>query len=169
MKTTAAFLLGVLSTALVAAAPRAPSKYVDATYGFSIEAPAFPAAPKGGTCSPAFFFAPAQGGFATNVNVQIQENGMGIRDFVAGTKKEMEPLAFTYLEDREVVVSGQPGVRFEYKGKIENSALHWAALAVAARGRIYLVTATCTEAAWPQHEKALRACLDSFALTELTK
>ena len=62
--------------------------------------------------------------------------------------------------------SKRSGIRLEYTGKLGARTLHWLALAVAARGRIYLVTATCPEEDWPKHEKALRAGLESFLLTK---
>jgi len=165
MKTMSAFLLGVLSTAAVAAAARAPSKYVDATYGFSIDAPAFAAVEKGGSVSPAMFLAPPQGGFSTNVNVLIQENEIGIDAYAESTREQMKTVGLTMIEDKKVEISGKPALRLEYAGKGQGGRpLHWAAIAVAARGRVYLVTATCSEAEWPKQEKALRACLDSFQL-----
>jgi hypothetical protein len=164
MKTATAFLLGALSTAGLAAAARAPSTYVDATYGFSIAAPSFPAAPKGGTCSPAIFFGPPEAEFAPNVNVLIQENALSLDAYAELNRKEMKELNLTSIDEKRVEVSGRPALRLEYAGKLGPRALHWLAVAVAARGRVYLVTATCPEEAWARHEKALRASLESFVL-----
>jgi hypothetical protein len=167
MKTLTAFLLGVLATAALAAAARAPSKYVDATYGFSIDAPAFAAVEKGASVSPAMFLAPPRDGFSTNVNVLIQENEIGIDAYAETTREQMKQVGLTLIEDKKVEVSGKPALRLEYAGKGQGGRpMHWTAVAVAARGRVYLVTATSLEADWPKQEKALRACLESFSLTE---
>jgi hypothetical protein len=164
MKSAAiAVLLAVSAGGLVR--PAGPSVYTDGTYGFRIEAPAFPR-PKGGSVAPVMFFAPAADAFADNVNVSLQYTDMGVEAYRDLTLRQFKENGLTVNAVEGRKVSGRDALLFDYSGRQMNRDLRWLALAVVEKERVFLITCTALKGSFESREKAFRACLDSFAVAD---
>jgi hypothetical protein len=106
---------------------------------------------------------PISGGFAPNVNVQIQPFEGTISDYVSLSKQQFAQAKLKLLkeETRDKVTAF-----LEYSGEMQGQALHWYAKAVSNAGRVYLVTATATEDQWNSVAAKLKACVDSLELNK---
>jgi len=104
---------------------------------------------------------PPSGGFAPNVGVQIHPHAGSMDEYAALSKRQFVTMKLTLIRETKV---GKAAVAFEYSGKMRGRRLHWYAKAIAKDNRVYLVTATCTEAQWPRLSARLKACVDSFQL-----
>ena len=139
--------------------------YKDARYGFSIEAPAFAAA-EAASVTPVMFFAAPENGFAANVNVSVQTTPMTAKEYAELSREQFQQMKFEVVSEKELKVSGRDALLWDYRGRAQGLDLHWLALAVADKGRVFLVTATSTADAFPKHEKAFHAALRTFSLPE---
>jgi hypothetical protein len=144
--------------------PETASRFVDAANGYSIEPPAFPKAPAGTACQTAAFLAPPEGGFAPNVNIQIQGNATSLEEFITASRAQFKEYGLNLLSEEKRKVSGKEAVAFDYEGDVQGTPLRFAALAVGVGGRVILVTATTPKESFGTHEKAIRACLGSLQL-----
>lgn len=131
-------------------------------HGFSIQ----PLPSKGGAQASAqvlLMAMPAEGGFAPNVNVQVQAYAEGIDAYVKLSKSQFLQLGIKLIADKKL---GADAVSFEYTGPMQGRELHWFAKAFQAKGKplIYLVTATATAEQWPSVGPTLKANVESFKL-----
>jgi len=104
-------------------------------------------------------FLPATEDFAPNVNVQIQPYAGTMDDYIALTMRQLDKANFKLLQKN---VLGKAIAVIEYTGEMNGRALHWYARAEKLAGKVYLVTATATEAQWNEVAPRLKACVDSF-------
>lgn len=109
---------------------------------------------------PVTMFLPATDAFAPNVNVQIQPYQGTIAEYVNLSQQQFRSIGLRVLSE----VSTDSTVVWEYEGRLQGRALHWYAKAVQEQGKIYLVTATATDAQWRTVSAQLRACVDSFGI-----
>ena len=147
-----------------APAAAAASRYVNGTYGFSLQPPTFARVPAGGTGTLAMFFAPPSAGFAANLNITVEENATTRDAYLKAMKPQLEELGLTLHASEELDVDGHPAALLEYSGKSNGHDLRWLALAVPTKERVLVVTATVPAAQWKEHEKAMRESLKSFSL-----
>ena len=103
-------------------------------------------------------FLPASGGFAPNVNIQIQPYKGSLSAYAELSKKQMKAASMTLLHEK--IQAG--ALLLEYSGTSQGRKLHWYAKAQLADGRIYLATATATEQQWRTVADKLKACVESF-------
>jgi hypothetical protein len=106
---------------------------------------------------------PGSAGFAPNVNVMVQAYADTMDAYIALSKTQFTQMEAKLsldkkLSDKEWVV--------EYTGKLPQGELHFYARAVAVPGKVYLITATDTPAAWEKNGAALKKCVDSFVLAK---
>lgn len=139
--------------------------YKDARFGFSIEPPAFAAA-EAVSVTPVMFFAAPENGFAANLNVSVQTTPMTAKEYAELSRGQFQQMKLEVVSEKEMKVSGRDAILWDYQGKAQGRELHWLALAVVDKGRVYLVTATSTADAFAKHEKAFHAALKSFTLPE---
>lgn len=156
-------LIGTLVVAQAPPAARQPN-YIDSTYGFSFASPAFPQAGAGQPAVPVIVAGPTVDGFASNVNVNIQQLATTRQGYIDLSLGQLRQLGFKINSTTEVTVSGKEGVRFDYEGKLGGRELHCLALAVVEKERVVLVTCTAQATAYQAIEPEFRACLDSFRL-----
>ncbi|WP_457632994.1 PsbP-related protein [Oceanithermus desulfurans] len=150
--------LALLTCAVTTAAAPARTTFPDA--GFSIQT--LEAPPESGSYLVLMMFLPPEQGFQPNVNVMVQTYDGTIADYLQLTLKQFEQLGYRTL--RSGLRDGRT-VYVEYSGRFQGRAMHWYAVAVAnGRGRVYLTTATATEAQWPALADRLTAVVDSFRL-----
>ena len=95
---------------------RKPSTYTDALYGFRIQAPGFPEAPKASTVIPVMFFGPAEGGFSSNVNVLVQLVKMTRDQYLDLSLRQFKARGCTINAVQKIEVSGKEAIRFDYQG-----------------------------------------------------
>ena len=160
---SAAWILPLLLAA--APLPQAPP-YADPVYGFTIQPPKFPAASARVGVTPVMFFAPAENGFAGNLNVAVQSTDKTLQEYAELSRGQFEQLKLTLVSEKPLKVSGRDALLWEYEGKMQGRDLHWLALAVPDKGRVYLATCTATPEGFLRNEKAFRAALQSFSLPE---
>ncbi len=103
---------------------------------------------------------PPQDGFAPNVNVDIQASDGTMEGYADISRGHFKNAGFEIVSEK--IVDGE--LTFEFKGKVEGNPLHWYAKAFKRKDRVFLVTATATEAQWQGVSAKLKACVDSFAL-----
>jgi hypothetical protein len=168
MKTLPWILPFWLSAALLLADGRPAvqaAPYKDARYGFSIVPPAFQAV-DAVSITPVMFFAAPEKGFAANLNVVVQTTPLTAKEYAELSRGQFEQMGLKINSEKAVKVAGRDGFLWDYEGKTQGLNLHWLALAVADKGRVFLLTATATADGFETHEKAFRAALQSFSLPE---
>lgn len=106
---------------------------------------------------------PPTGGFAPNVNVQVQPFAGSFDDYLKISHDEFARLGIVVKSEKR---AGKSATALEYTGSLQGQPLHWYARAVLAAGKVYLVTATATESQWPEVAAQLRLTVDSFKLAQ---
>ncbi|HEX7901138.1 MAG TPA: DcrB-related protein [Planctomycetota bacterium] len=153
----------LLPFSLVVTSQAAP--YKDARYGFSIVPPAF-APGEAESVTPVMFFAAGEKGFAANLNVAVQTTSMTAQEYAELSRGQFQQMGLKVHSEKELKVGGRNAFLWDYQGKTQGLDLHWLALAVHDKGRVFLVTGTSTSEAFEKHEKAFRDALTSFTLPE---
>lgn len=159
MKTLSSFALVLLFCILLGAAKDADRRFYFQQNGFSIA----PLEGKfaGETYQVLVMLLPASGGFAPNVNVQVQPFQGTIKEYVDLSRRQFQALNMTVLSEQVT----ENSILWEYSGSLENRKLHWYARAERADGgKVYLITAAASEPQWNTLAAKLKACVDSFRL-----
>ena len=161
----ASFLTLSLAAGLAFADPEGakPSTYVDGTYGFSLNAPRFPAAERRTATVFQASAAPVDG-FEANLNVQVQPMNMDRDQYRKLSLAQFAKEGWKVTVDRDLTVSGHDAVFWEFEGKSGDEEYGWIALAVIDKPRVILATCTSLKRHLAEHEKEFRASLDSFRL-----
>ncbi|MBD3348440.1 MAG: hypothetical protein GF400_04495 [Candidatus Eisenbacteria bacterium] len=154
------FLLIAL-TALAAAASQAGNRVFFPDNGFSIAV--LEGSPGAATCQPVAMQLPPTGGFAPNVNVQVQPYTDTLQAYVDLSLNQFESMGLEILNDP--APRGDCSV-MEYAGSLQGHPMHWYATATKHEDHVYLVTACATEAQWSNVSDELKACVDSFRVEE---
>lgn len=156
--------LPILALALAPAvlgAQTASSRLSFPEAGFSIEP--FEAPVPETVHTPLMMFLPSAGGFAANVNVQIQPFDGDLQGYLDVSAQQFENAGIELLASE----LESPGVAvLEYTGPLQGNDLHWYARAYQRPGRIYLVTASLLASQWEELGDRARRCVDSFELTD---
>ncbi len=105
---------------------------------------------------------PASGGFAANVNIQVQPYAGTLDGYISLSQEQLRQLRGTVLNQRK---EGSSGWVVEYTGDMSGRSLHWYARAKMKNGKVYLATATASKEQWPSLSAKLRACVDSLKVT----
>ena len=165
---TAAWIAPFLLAAAWVAADVAPAgrAYTDPHYGFSIDPPKAPTAPDGGSATPVMFFAPAEDGFAANLNVTVQAAALTAAQYGEITRGQFKEMGLKVHSENALKVSGRDALRWDYEGEMQGRKLRWLALAVMDKARVYLLTCTATAAGFEKQRPGFQAALDSFTLPE---
>ena len=96
------------------------SHYTDEVYGFSLDAPRFPAAVAGVTSvTPIILGAPAEGGFSSNVIVAIQLTKSSKDAYREQSLEQFKQLDFKVNSEHSRKVSGRDAVGFDYQGRFQ--------------------------------------------------
>jgi hypothetical protein len=162
----AAFLvLLLLSTAWAYQKVVKRSKYVDETYGYTIETPKFPGAGPTTPGTALIVTGPAADGFAPNVNVNIQATATTAKAFHDLSVGQFKQLGCKLNSDRQIKVSGRDAVEFDYEGTLGgDKTLRFLSLAVIDKDRVILVTCTASPESFKTLEAEFRACINSLKL-----
>ncbi|MEM1244877.1 MAG: hypothetical protein AAGA81_22200 [Acidobacteriota bacterium] len=155
---TFALLLAALAPNTLAAQSGARLAFPDS--GFSIEP--FEAEVPESVHTPLMMFLPSTGGFAANVNVQIQPFEGDLQGYLDISAGQFEDAGIEVLSSK--LVSEGVAV-LEYTGPLQGNDLHWYARAIQQPGRIFLVTASLLAEQWEELGEKARRCVDSFELT----
>jgi hypothetical protein len=148
-----------------AAAPAFVSHYADATYGFSLQPPAFPKADQG-TVVPAIFFAPAENGFSNNVTVIVQNIATSREAFHKQAIERDKAKGVKLLTDVNLTVSGKDAFLMSTEDTQKDRTSRFLTLAVFDTSRVYVVTCVATQETYAKTEKEFMACVNSFALAK---
>lgn len=150
----------LFSVAALALSPFARAETINLpVYGFSIEPLE---APVGNTTTTALAtFLPATGGFAPNINVQIQPYPGSIADYAKLSQGQFDQMGWKSLSEKFV---GSNEWIAEYSGPMQGNNLHFYARALSQNGKVYLVTGTASETQWPTVGPTIRQHVDSFKL-----
>jgi hypothetical protein len=141
-----------------------PSTFVDHDYGFSINAPQFELAKTGATVSRVFLFAPPEDGFASNVNVMIQETAIARAEYRKISLKQYETLGYKVNAEENRKVDGKDTLFLDAEGEQQGKEMRFLSLAVFDTKRVILTTCTALKSNFAKYEPALRASLNSFKL-----
>lgn len=170
MRGKAAVAIVVLASLTVLLGAEGPehkaSTYTDALYGFTIQAPQFPKAAAGTGVVPVMMYAPAESGFAANVNVMVQRVATTRKEYRETSRAQFEGMGLRQNPDSDVTVSGRKAIIFDYEGNMGGQELRWLALAVVDNEQVLLVTCTARKDSFAKYEKEFRACIDSFRLLD---
>jgi hypothetical protein len=144
------------------------SKFVDETYGYSIELPKFPGANPNSNATAFIVTGPPANGFAPNVNVTIQGISTTLKAYRDLSVAQFDQLGLKVNSEKERKVSGREAIEFDYEGKLPQAdkAFRFLALAVVEKERIVLVTCTATPQTFPAVEAEFHACIDSMKFPE---
>jgi hypothetical protein len=152
--------LAILALLLAPCVQRAAANTIDLPlYGFEIEA--LDAAPGAETTPALIMSLPGVGGFASNINVNIQPYKGAMKDYVALSKGQFEQMKWKLIID-ELKSDGE--WRTEYTGTLNGNALHFYSRALLKGEHVYLVTATAAESQWSAVQAKLRKHVDSLKL-----
>jgi hypothetical protein len=139
----------------------AEDKYINTTLGFEMSPPQV-----GEISSVVYqnsvFYLPAKGGFAANVNVQIQQYTDTIEDYKKVSEEEFGKMSLKTIKsaiENGVFVT-------EYSGKMQGYDLHFYAKAFKTKDKIYLITAASLETSWETEGPLLTHSINSFKLSK---
>ncbi|HEV8573523.1 MAG TPA: hypothetical protein VGR43_02335, partial [Dehalococcoidia bacterium] len=141
-----------------------PSTFVDHEYGYSINAPKFAPAKSGATVARVFICAPAEDGFASNVNVLIQPKAVSRAAYREETLQGFKTLAHKVKAERNATVGGREALFVDAEGEQQGREMRFLSLAVFDTDRVILTTCSAPKASFAKYEAAFRATLDSFKL-----
>lgn len=169
MKTTIGICLAVLTFLSLALAddkaPEPSATFTDQTYGYTIDAPAFPKAPQGTQVTRVIMLGPAENRFASNVNVIVQQVQTS-RDQVRDTSlQQFKNLGLTVTSHRNATIAGKDAVIFDSQGKQQGRDLRFLSAAVIDTNRVFVITCTTPQELFDKHKKAFEDCINSFKLT----
>jgi hypothetical protein len=99
-------------------------------------------------------------GFASNINVMIQNFEGSIEEYATISEKQFKKINFTVLNKK---VNGNSLI-YEYTGEMGGRKLHWYAKGVKRGNKVYLITGTAMEDAWSEEADKLKECVNSFKL-----
>ena len=102
---------------------------------------------------------PSAGGYAPNVDVEIQPYAGTMDDYMAISLAQFKIAKMKVLHQKTY---GKSVAVFEYTGEARGQPLHWYAKAEKCAGRVYLVTAAAAQSQWSKVAGPLKACVDSF-------
>ena len=109
---------------------------------------------------PLMMFLSVSEGFASNVNVQVQQYPNSLKEYAKLSIKQFNQLNFKVLQNKQT----ETNLVFEYSGIMQGNNFHWYAIALKKGNNVYLVTATSMESQWKIHSKTLIECVKSFKL-----
>lgn len=150
--------LALLAALLLPAAAYAQQPLAFPQYGFKIEP--LKAANVTPPASPVILFMPPSGGFASNVNIQIQPFDKGIEAYATASKGQFTGAGVTINSEK---IEGDTWT-VEYSGDMQGRKLHFYARALFKKDRVFLATATALQGDWVTSSAALKACVDSLQL-----
>ncbi len=163
----AAILAVILFRGTVRSADKATAKksvYVDANYGFSLTPPRFKTATPGSMVVPAIFSGIGDGSFTSNVNINVNVMTTTREQYRKLSLDEFRAANLKVIADTDRTVSGRNAILFSYEGRIQETDLHFLALAIIDMDRVILVTCTAKQAVFKEMEAEFLACLNSFKL-----
>jgi hypothetical protein len=139
------------------------SRYVDTTFGYSMDLPRFPAGDAGQAVMPALFSAPPSGGFSSNMNIRVQPSDMKLAEFREQNVGELKKVGFTIIKTTESKISGRDTFECEFEGAVNNGPrLHFLSLSVLEKDRVLTITCTATMEGFKAVESEFRASLKSL-------
>jgi hypothetical protein len=127
-------------------------------YGFTIEA--LDAVPS--TTAPTaalMMFLPAEGGFAPNINVNIQPYAGTMESYISMSKDQFKKMNWVIVTENQNTANEWI---VEYTATMQGNDLHFYARAVSDGGKVYLVTASAKESQWTTLSGLLRKHVNSF-------
>ncbi|MBI3186627.1 MAG: hypothetical protein HYZ31_02000 [Gammaproteobacteria bacterium] len=148
----------LLISALAFSSPGYATTLIFDKAGFEISTLEAPPGPEG--TQALIMMLPAEGGFAANVNVQIQPYAGSLADYKKLSESQFSQLGFKVMTsaiDKNILT-------FEYAGSMSDQTLHWYSRAIKKGNFIYLVTATSQERNWLKNKAALETSVNSFKL-----
>ncbi len=101
---------------------------------------------------------PAENGFSTNINVQIQPFTGSPEEYMRISREGLQQMGVKIVTEK----SGNGWIMLEAEGEVQGFQLHFYAKAWITSERTYLVTATCPVAEWPAKKGELIDCVESF-------
>jgi hypothetical protein len=134
-------------------------------FGFTFDAPGFPAPDGQAPDAQLVLVGPGQGGFAPNLNVIVQEIETTPDAYVEDSVLQFGEAGYRVNAMVKTTVSGREAVIIDYEGVQGGMALRWNAMAVFDAKRVILATCTVRREEFAAHEKAMKACLESFRLS----
>jgi hypothetical protein len=141
--------------------------YVDATYGFTLEPPAFDALPAGKAQAIALFHGSADAGFAPTLGIRIAQGQASgsVEDYAKSAVEGVTKMGCKVVAQKTGKVQGRDALRLEYAGTVSGRDLHFFSYSVFDADRTIIISATATETQFPAVRDRYTACLDSFRFT----
>ena len=161
-------LIALYLLPLRAAASEAVAHLNDPVFGFSVDLPSIGDPTDALLVQRLMVMGPAVDGFAPNCNIQVQYTDMGLDAYMVLTHKQFNAVGFKMVADSRRKTSKPPSHLFEYTGGDSGRNLHFLALAVAGRDRVWLVTCTALAESYPGHRAAFTQLIDSFSIQQET-
>ncbi|MGH7296754.1 MAG: hypothetical protein ACRELB_17575, partial [Polyangiaceae bacterium] len=154
-----AFLAGTLR-----AGDAQRSTYTDATYGFSIDPPAFAHATR--TAIVLTTYGPAVGGFPPNMNVMVQKSLLPRQAEIDVLKTQLATTGNKIVAEKQMTVAGHDAFGIEYEGAVNGRRLHFLLLKVIDGEQEFSIRYTATADEYPKVEKLFHDSFDSFQLAK---
>jgi len=142
----------------------AGATYTDYDYGFSLALPKFEGRGQQ-TELLMSYHAAAVDGFSSNLNVQAQKGKFTRDQYRALSEGQMKQVGFTIHSTEELQVSSADALLLDYEGKLQETPLHWLALAVIRDDHVLLVSCTAMESQFPMVKEQFLNSLKTFKLT----
>lgn len=109
---------------------------------------------------PLMMFLAPQGGFAPNVNVQIQNYPDSLKAYAELSLRQFKALKMKVVKSKIT----KKFALFEYTGNMKGNDFHFYARAFKKGKKIYLVTGTALVSQWANAKKKIVSTVDSFKL-----
>ena len=142
----------------------AGATYTDYDYGFSLALPKFEGRGQQ-TELLMSYHAAAVGGFSSNLNIHAQKGKFTRDQYRALSEGQMKQVGFTIHSTEELQVSSADALLLDYEGKLQETPLHWLALAVIRDDHVLLVSCTAMESQFPMVKEQFLNSLKTFKLT----
>jgi hypothetical protein len=153
---------GLLGAGLV---QESTGEYRDTHYGFRINPPLFSSEDTEKSRLLAAFYAPAEGRYAANMNINVQRPDLSLDDFMSVSRAQFSTAGFEVLDERRFAIGDHGAVEWTYKGKVQDRDMKYIAWAVEREEQIFLITCTSLESSFEKYEAQFKASLESFAFT----
>ena len=156
--------IALSGTPCYAAAREAVAHLSDPIFGFSVDIPSIGDPTAAPLVQRLIVMGPAVNGFAPNCNIQVQKYDEGLDAYMVLTRGQFAAVGVKTVAETRRTTSKLPSALFDYTGTTGGRDLHFLALAVAARDRVWLVTCTALAESYASHRLAFTRLIDSFSI-----
>jgi hypothetical protein len=165
-----ALLLSALLVAGVAGAgvqgPVKRARYVDTTYGLSIDFPTLPPAPPKVAFTRLMMTAPEENGFSDNININVMESTSTLKAQKAETLNLIRTNRYRLNSVQDIKIAGHDACLVDYQANIKGRMVRWLMAATVYGKHSLAMIGTMAAENYPKIEPLYRSCLNGLRLED---